>query len=55
MAYYTEAPRETLSKKDCKCSKCGKSILKGSPCIVNPKTKTAHHKTCKSNESVQTT
>lgn len=47
MAQYTQKPRETISKITCNCSKCGKPINKGWACIVDPKTKTAHHKICK--------
>jgi hypothetical protein len=38
--------RETISKKDCKCAACGKPIKTGSPCIVDPKAKTAIHTGC---------
>jgi hypothetical protein len=47
MSQYKDKPRETLSKFTCKCSKCQGTITKGSSCIVNPKTKTAHHVICK--------
>jgi hypothetical protein len=38
--------RQTESKKDCNCSECGKTIKEGTPCIVDPKKKTAMHVSC---------
>jgi hypothetical protein len=43
-------PRQTESKKDSPCSKCGKTIKKGSPCIVDPKNKTVSHISCKKDQ-----
>lgn len=55
MAQYTKIPRETLSGKDCICTKCNGKIAKGTACLVDPKSKTAHHKICKKNEFFQST
>ena len=46
MADYTKQPRETLSRKNCKCSKCGGEIKKGTQCTVDPVKKEARHVNC---------
>lgn len=42
--------RQTISKKDCNCSDCGKSIKKDSPCVVDPKNKKVYCTTCGKNK-----
>ena len=46
MAKYTKQPRETVSGKDCKCSKCEGDIKKGEQCVVDPVKKEAWHPNC---------
>jgi PHP family Zn ribbon phosphoesterase len=46
MEKYTKIPRETVSRKDCKCSKCGGEIKKGEQCVVDPVKKEARHINC---------
>lgn len=38
--------RQTVSKRDCDCTKCGKPIKAGSPCIINPKGKKVYCLRC---------
>jgi tartrate dehydratase beta subunit/fumarate hydratase class I family protein len=38
--------RQTISKKDSACDKCGGQIKKGSPCVIDPKNKKIYHTGC---------
>jgi hypothetical protein len=38
--------RQTYSKKDCNCSKCGCSVKKDNLCIIDPKTRVVYCSGC---------
>ena len=49
MANQYKEKRETLSKKDCKCSECGIAIKKGQSIIIDPSKKEVKCLKCNKN------
>ena len=47
----TKLPRETFSKKDCKCTECGGKILKGQAVFIDPANKAVKCISCNKSSS----